>query len=140
MNLHLKRKPSFQKATLGELYIDDIFECHTCEDIVREGPKVYGETAIPAGTYRITIDRSPRFSKKAGRDVFLPLINDVPGFEGVRIHPGNKPEDTEGCVLVGQAVGIDNASVLYSKLAMDKLQPKIQDAINRGEDVWLTIN
>lgn len=140
MEIAAKRRPSFQGATLGEMFIEDVHECYTLEDEVRDGDKVYGKTAIPAGRYKVIINRSNRFSRLAGHDVFLPLLLDVPGFEGVRIHSGNKHEDTEGCILVGQAIGIDNATITYSRAAMDELQPKIQDALNRGEEVWLTIS
>lgn len=140
MNITVKRRPSFQNATIGEMFIEDVHECYTCEDVVRDGEKVYGKTAIPAGRYQVVITKSPKYSARYGRDVFLPLLLDVPGFEGIRIHSGNKHEDTEGCILVGQGIGIDNASVTYSRLAMNQLQPKIQDALNRGEEVWLSIS
>lgn len=138
MEITVKRKPTYNEATLGELFIDEHFECHSLEDAIRE-TKIPGRTAIPAGRYRVIIDRSNRFSRLAGVDVFLPLLCDVPGFEGVRIHSGNKPEHTEGCILVGQAVGMDNCSILYSKLAMKALQPKIQAALDRQEEVWITL-
>lgn len=142
MELILKRRPTFIESTIGELSTDepDAYHCYSLEDMVRpNGEKVYGKTAIPAGRYRVIINRSNRFSQLRGHDVFLPLLLDVPGFEGVRIHAGNRPQDTEGCILVGQAIGIDNATIAYSKLAMADLQPRIQSAINRGEEVWITI-
>lgn len=139
MEITLKRQQSNHEATIGDVYVDGVHQCYSLEDEVRTGEKVYGKTAIPAGRYRVVINRSNRFSQLAGHDVFLPLLLDVPSYEGVRIHAGNRPEDTEGCILVGQTVGIDNATINYSKLAMADLQPKIQDAINRGEEVWITI-
>ena len=86
--------------THGKLYaVNDghqAFICYTIEDQVRPaGSKIYGKTAIPAGKYKITVTMSPRFKKE------LPLIHDVPGFDGIRIHGGNGHEDTLGCVLVG---------------------------------------
>jgi hypothetical protein len=84
--------------------------CYTLEDPVREVPgqpvtnwKVPGQTAIPRGTYGLTVTRSVRFSAKAGHDVFLPLLADVPGFSGVRIHGGNTAADTEGCILAAHS-------------------------------------
>lgn len=142
MEITVKRRPTFNEATIGELTTNEPEPLHlySLEDSVREGDKVYGKTAIPAGRYRVIINRSNRFSKLAGHDVFLPLLLDVPDYEGVRIHSGNEPDDTEGCILIGEAVGIDNCSITYSKLAMQKLQPRIQDAINRGEEVWVNIS
>lgn len=95
MRLLLKRIALKEKYTIGKLYIDGEYFADTLEDPVRE-EKIYGETAIPKGTYKVTITLSPRFRR------WLPLLHDVPNFEGVRIHRGNTPEDTHGCILVGQ--------------------------------------
>lgn len=95
MKLTLKRIFKGEKYTIGKLYIDGEYFADTLEDPVRE-EKIYGETAIPIGTYKVTITLSPRFRR------WLPLLHDVPNFEGVRIHRGNTPEDTHGCILVGQ--------------------------------------
>lgn len=82
--------------TIGKLYIDNQYFCDTLEDTVRkDGEKVYGQTAIPAGMYRVKKTFSPRFKK------VLPEILEVPNFSGVRIHAGNTAKDTEGCVLLG---------------------------------------
>lgn len=95
MKLLLKRIALKEKYTIGKLYIDGEFFSDTLEDPVRE-EKIYGQTAIPKGTYKVTITLSPRFRR------WLPLLHDVPNFDGVRIHRGNTPEDTHGCILVGQ--------------------------------------
>lgn len=122
INLLLQRKWSVKDATLGELFIDGIFECYTCEDIVRPvGQKVPGQTAIPTGSYRVVVDWSPRFQKN------MLHILDVPGFEGVRIHPGNTPLDTDGCVLVGQTVDTVNGSIGSSRIAYEQLFRKLYD-------------
>ena len=132
MELLLQRDPTVDGTTLGRLSVDGIFLAWTLEDRVREtGPKVQGQTAIPAGRYRVVITKSQRFG------VMLPLLVDVPGFTGIRIHPGNTAEDTDGCLLVGQSRGHD--SILGSRLAMAALQPLIAGAIARGQQVWITV-
>jgi len=156
MRLIINRHPSSATATIGELFIDDDHVCFTLEDVVREQAgknppkekdgvpvsqwKIPGQTAIPAGRYRIIINRSKRFSKLASRDVFLPLLLAVPGFDGVRIHPGNKPEDTDGCILPGMRVAPGGTAIAESRKAFDLLFPKIQAALALNEEVWITIN
>lgn len=114
MNLLLKRialKPTY---TIGRLYIDGNRFCDTIEDRVRkDGKKVPGLTAIPAGKYKVTLSWSPRFKKT------LPLLHDVPNFSGVRIHSGNTEKDSEGCIIVGvnDKVGwVSNSRATMSKL------------------------
>lgn len=132
MELLLQRNPSANGCTTGNLFINNEFECYTIEDVVRpNGEKVYGETAIPAGQYQVIVNMSNRFK------TLMPLLVDVPGFSGVRIHPGNTAADTEGCILVGQSQ--TPTSVGQSRAAFNILFPKIQDAINRGEKVVISI-
>ena len=106
MILTLDRKYKLPTYTIGKLYIDGEYFCDTLEDKDRgltddmtvseiSNIKIKKETAIPTGTYKITITYSNRFKKN------MPLINDVKGFEGIRIHSGNTNQDTEGCILVG---------------------------------------
>lgn len=119
MKLLLQREPSTKQSTPGKLFIDGQFECHTLEDIVRpRGVKVYGQTAIPAGTYQVVLTMSPRFKR------VLPLLLNVPGFEGIRIHPGNKAEETDGCILVGDAPAPDWLG--QSRVAFDRLFAKLR--------------
>ncbi len=73
----------------------------------------------------------------AGHDVYLPLLLNVEGFEGVRIHTGNRPEDTEGCLLVGTTAGTNQ--VLNSRTAFLQLNEKINNALKKGEEIWITI-
>lgn len=131
MQLLLEREPSAAGCTLGRLYVDGKHECFTLEDAVCIGPKVPGQTAIPAGRYRVTITLSNRFQR------MLPLVEDVPNFTGIRIHPGNTAADTDGCILVGQGRAVD--SVTGSRLAMAALQPKIAGAEVRNEEVWMEV-
>lgn len=139
MNLVLRRRPSFGGATIGELFLGDERVCFTLEDQVREvagAPvskwKISRETAIPAGRYRIVIDFSNRFQRMTPR-----LLN-VPGFEGIRIHPGNCPADTEGCLLPGTST-VNDRWVSQSGLACAKLTGLIKLAIDRGEEVWIDV-
>lgn len=128
----LQRTEARHDRTLGRLLVAGEHECFTLEDRVRPSgaTKVPGETAIPAGVYGVQVTWSPRFKRP------LPLLVNVPGFEGIRIHSGNDPEDTEGCILVGQAV---YAGVLArSRLAYDALLPKIQ-AAERDEGCWIEV-
>lgn len=136
MEISLHRRWFTDKSTIGELSVDGLFECYTCEDAVRD-VKIKGITAIPYGRYKIIVTKSERFSKMAGHDVYLPLLLNIPDYEGVRIHTGNKPEDTEGCLLPGTIKGTD--SVGNSRTAFIKLNEKINNALKSGEDVWITI-
>jgi hypothetical protein len=96
------RKKNSTQSTLGELFINEQFHCYTLEDVVRpDGVKVYGETAIPGGRYKLAVTHSQRFQQR------MPQILDVPRFEGVRIHAGNTHKDTLGCILVGKNQGED---------------------------------
>jgi hypothetical protein len=135
MNLLLTRFPSQHETTIGKLYVDGGFECYILEDQVRPAtaPKIYGKTAIPAGRYRVVLTMSPRFKR------ILPLLEKVPGYEGVRIHTGNRADDTEGCLLPGLDVSADWMSVGRSMLAFNALFAKLDMASRRREEVWLTI-
>lgn len=119
MKLVLEREPSTVHSTPGRLFVDGVFECFTLEDVVRPA-KVYGQTAVPPGSYRVVLTMSPRFKR------VLPLLLEVPDFTGVRIHPGNTDKDTEGCVLVGQTRSRD--FVGNSRAAFNTLFTKLQAA------------
>jgi hypothetical protein len=127
MKLHLKRLHRTNKSTIGELTIDGKFECYTLEDIERD-VKIKSETAISKGTYKVIINQSNRFKR------LMPLLLNVPNFEGVRIHAGNTNHDTEGCILVGRTRGID--FIGQSRKAYDSLFKKMQEA----KEITLTIS
>ena len=140
MNLLLERTPSGTTCTIGDLYIDGDWFCFILEDIVREVEgqpveswKIKGKTAIPAGTYRVQITYSNRFKRD------LPLLVSVPGFEGIRIHPGNTDADTEGCLLPGLALGLGGESIGRSREAFDALFAKLHAAEDAGEEIEITI-
>jgi hypothetical protein len=123
IELLLERTPSAHGCTLGKLSIDGNFFCYTLEDVVRPaGAKVAGATAIPAGVYLVTIERSPTFR------MLTPRLHKVPGFEGVLIHPGNGPGDTRGCVLVGLAKLPSNTKIYQSREAFEKLMTRLLGA------------
>jgi len=126
MKLLLKRLHRTEHSTIGELHIDGKFECYTLEDKERE-VKIKSETAIPKGEYKVIINQSNRFKK------LLPLLLNVPNFEGVRIHSGNSNHDTEGCILVGTTRSEDYIG--NSRLAFEKLFKKMQLA----KSITLTI-
>lgn len=140
MLLILKRKNYNAKSTEGVLFVDGVEFCHTLEDTDREletkgaSAKIKEVTAIPKGTYNVDITMSPRFK------VELPILLDVPYFTGVRIHKGNKPEDTEGCILVGalNEKGTDNW-ISQSKTAFDKLMKVLVEAKNRKEEIKIIV-
>lgn len=152
MQLLIKRHPSANGCTIGDLFIDGQHQGVTLEDVVRPAaaPKVYGQTAIPAGQYRVIVNRSTRFSASAGHDVFLPLLLNMPGADihfggqriddcGVRIHPGNFATDTLGCILVGTQAAADGKSIENSRIAFSVVLIKIQKAIAAGQSVTLTL-
>jgi len=122
MNLTLIRKYPGTDCIIGELFVDGIFECFTLEDVERP-VKIPGVTAIPRGFYEVVITYSERFKR------LLPLLLNVPNFDGVRIHTGNVAANTEGCILVGKVKATD--SIQQSKIAFDALFPKLQDAAQR---------
>lgn len=134
MKIILKRIALKNTYTIGKLYIDGEYFCDTLEDTVRDlnksgkfdngEKKIYGETAIPYGTYNVKWTYSNKFKK------YMPLIENVPSFAGIRIHAGNSSADTQGCILVGEnkAVG----KVLNSKNTVNKLYPIIQKACKKG--------
>ena len=138
MHIQVTRTAKDAEFTLGELTIDGVWTCYTLEDTVREVEgepveawKIPGKTAIPAGEYEVDITFSPHF----GHD--LPLIENVAGFEGVRIHPGNTAADTAGCLLVGMVTG--DGFVGHSREAFGLVFDKIASAIAAGDSVSLSI-
>ena len=126
------RAHSHGSALYGHLYVNDKPECWTLEDIERE-VKIPGKTAIPTGEYEVIITPSNRFKRD------LPLLLDVPNFTGVRIHTGNSPADTEGCILVGDAPDPAEEWIGQSRAAFSRLFPKIQSAVMGGEKVTIEV-
>lgn len=145
MEILVRRFLSNQNETIGVMLIDGEPVCWTCEDEYRE-KKVPGETRIPAGTYKIGLRKEGGHHAKYARlfpDIHKGMLElqDVPNFKFILIHIGNTDEDSEGCILVGiqlNPVGKDLA-VTGSTVAYKKIYKIIIDAINKGENVTITI-
>ena len=118
MLIRLERYWSDEDCTLGKLYVDGKFFCYTLEDEYRK-IKVKGETRIPAGTYKVALRYSPKFSPRTKHDMLW--IQNVPGFSFILIHPGNSDDDTEGCILVGSVADQKDRKIFNSRDAYKKL-------------------
>lgn len=155
MKLTVERKWPKETYTIGRLYVDGELFCNTLEDRdrgLRQGDslasikvrKVYGETAIPKGTYRVAMNTvSPKY---AAVDWYknlcggkMPRIVNVPGFDGILIHPGgsNGPLDTMGCILVGKNTIV--GKLTESKATFQKLYKRMKAASDRGETITIEI-
>ena len=143
MQIELIRKILADSFTGGELLIDGVFFCYTLEDKDRglsqndklkdiEKEKVYGETAIPSGIYKVIIDFSQRFKTR------MSLLLNVPGFGGIRIHSGTKTDNTLGCILLGMQIDNKNGVLSNSRLAIDRFN-KILFKKNKTEKVTINI-
>lgn len=141
MEIKLKRIARRNTYTIGKLYINGQYECDTIEDkdrgLSKEMPlneikniKVYAKTAIPTGRYQVVWTYSAKFNKS------LPLLLNVPGFEGIRIHSGNTEEDSAGCIILGQNKVV--GKVINSTITCNKVFPKIKEASTK-EKIYITI-
>ena len=142
MKLLLKRIAKNDTYTIGKLYINGIYMCDTIEDVDRglnnsmsvteiNAKKVYGQTAIPTGKYKIILTYSNHFKK------VMPLLLMVKGYEGVRIHSGNSAEDSLGCIIVGE--NKVKGKVINSRLTYDKLYKLLELANNQKEYIEISI-
>jgi len=154
MKLTLHRKYKLPTYTIGKLYIDNKYFCDTIEDkdrgLRQDMPieqikkiKIKNETAIPTGTYEITLNVvSPKYSQipwyytnlRHGR---VPRLLDVPCWEGVLIHTGNTAADSSGCILVGY--NKEKGKVLDSRNTLKKLYAEMMNAYIRGENISIEI-
>lgn len=133
MHIRVVREPTKNDTTLGALFIDDHWQCHTLEDIIRPvGEKIYGETAIPPGRYKLVLSMSNRFKR------ILPEVLAVPNFTGIRIHAGNTAKDTHGCLLLGQTRNVEARSIGQSKLALVAFMTKITAVWDAKSELWIT--
>jgi len=152
MNLRVERRWRKATYTIGILYIDGVRFCETLEDTDRgltdemsvstiKTRKIYGETAIPLGTYPVVMNvRSPKYSAvkfyKELCDGKMPRVTGVKGFEGILIHPGNSALDTLGCLLVGRNTVV--GGLTKSRDTFKALYEKMSEAFKRGESIYIT--
>lgn len=153
MKLYLERKWPKATYTIGRLYIGNEYICNTLEDRDRglrqtdslssiKSRKVHGETAIPKGTYGVTLNvTSPKYAGVAwywqlcqGK---MPRLLTVPGFEGILIHPGNTALDTLGCILVGKNTKV--GKLTESKETFKALYKRLKKAADKGEEITIEI-
>jgi hypothetical protein len=121
--------------TFGLLFINGVFECYTLEDEQRS-VKVYSETRIPAGSFKVSLHNGSRFTaryKKMFPDhAGMLLLNNVAGFSGILIHIGNTDKDTAGCILLGKSHEVGKNMVAFSKIAYESFYFKVLAAIRSG--------
>ena len=133
MEILVKRLYKKSEYTIGKMYINGEYFCDTVEDTDRglsqemsnsyiEARKVYGKTAIPVGRYRVVLSYSNKFKKT------LPLLKDVLGFGGIRIHSGNTAEDSLGCIIVGE--NKIKGGVINSRQTMERLMYRLRNEKN----------
>ena len=143
MEIDLHRKWRKKGYTISVLSINGQRICEALEDEDRglassmskeeiAKRKIYAETAIPTGRYQVALTYSPRFKKK------LPLVMNVPGYDGIRIHSGNKAKDTEGCILCGRNTAV--GTVTNSRYWTNKVIGMIEGAIAKKEQVTINIH
>lgn len=152
MELYVDRAWKKEAYTIGDLFIGSKKFSNTLEDTDRglhQGDyledivktKIYGKTAIPTGRYEVALTYSPKFAKASWAAMTqgkVPEILNVPGFSGIRIHPGSYPENTYGCLLVGfntKKGMLTNSQTTYKDLMLNHLLP----AFKKGEKVYITI-
>lgn len=136
-----------EALTIGDLYINGKRYCYTLEDTVRPaGEKIYGETAIPAGRYKITLRKEggmyPDYVNRytdIGQERGMLWLRDIPGYEYVYIHVGNYAKETLGCILVG--FNYSGGDMIENSVAAYKtIYPIIADAITRGDSVFCEVS
>lgn len=117
--------------------------CFTLEDVVREVSgqpvsswKVKGKTAIPVGRYKLTLENSARFGAKTI------TLNDVPGFEYIRVHGGNSSDSTEGCIIVGDQIDARKGEICGAKArgVLQKVKDAVEYAITADGECYLTVS
>ena len=154
MEILIDRKWKKEGYTVGKLYVDGVAFCETLEDRDRglnssmpleeiKAMKKAATTAIPTGAYRVRMDiTSHKYSTKEWyirncHGARMPRLENVPGYEGVLVHPGNTAADTEGCILVGR--NKVKGRVIQSKETFMLLYNKMYEAYGKGERIRIAI-
>lgn len=122
MIIELERKIFNENNTLGNLYIDGNWFCHTLEDKVRNKMgtlindfiKIFGKTAIPYGEYEVIVNYSNKFKRK------MPLLINVPKYSGIRLHFGKTETWSEGCILVSKKADNIKQQLLFDDREAEK--------------------
>lgn len=128
--------------TIGRMSLNGEYFCDTLEDTDRGldatmsvdeilAKKIKAQTAIPTGKYDVILTFSPRFKR------VLPLLLNVPGYQYIRVHNGNRPDSTEGCLLVGENKA--KGQVLNSRATLEKLMSVLLECEKRKEKISITI-
>lgn len=117
--------------TLSRVLLPGFDRLYGVEDRIRApGVKIPGQTAIPAGRYRLAWEWSPRFRRH------LPTVLEVPGFSGIRWHAGNSYLDTEGCLCVGREARLNSGLVTESREAMRLITEWFERKTK--DEIWVT--
>ena len=140
MEIVVQRDLESNEWTRGKLSIDGVFECFTLEDQFQK-VKVKKETRIPAGRYKILLrlvgtHHTKYLSKFPNFHKGMLHLQDVPGFQFILIHIGNRDADSEGCLLVGSS--FVNGVLVGSTIAYEKFYKKVVKAASE-EKLWITI-
>ena len=151
MELILKRFSGADESTLGLVFVEEKFFCYALEDQHNE-PKIPGETRIPAGRYQIKLRNEggmiTRYKKRFSWHQGMLWLQDVPGFRFIYLHVGNKDDDSDGCILVGdgQVQNVtERGQVTSSVAAYRRLYEAITEVLlplppsQGAEEVWITI-
>lgn len=142
MEIQVNRIARKDGYTIGRMSLNGEYFCDTLEDTDRGlnstmssdeilAKKIKGQTAIPTGKYDVLLTFSPRFKR------VLPFLLNVPGYQYIRVHHGNRPDSTEGCLLVGENKA--KGQVLNSRATLEKLMSVLLECEKRKEKISITI-
>ena len=142
MEIRVKRIARKDGYTIGKMYINGAYFCDTLEDTDRGlkstmsvdeilARKVKAQTAIPTGKYDVILTFSPKFKR------VLPLLLNVPGYQYIRVHHGNLPSSTDGCLLVGE--NKIKGQIINSRATLEKLMSVLLECEKKKEKVTILI-